>query len=76
MKSYLLLIAVVSPLLLMACAEPPLQKMVDEHKQQRIQDAYANKPVAYGSSDGIGVYSATAPHEPLTVNDSSAATTR
>jgi hypothetical protein len=68
MKLFLLLTVSVSPFLLAACAEPPLQKMVNDHKQQRLQDAYADKPVAYGSSDGVGMYSATSSHAPLTVN--------
>jgi hypothetical protein len=73
MTSYRMMALLALPFLLAACAEAPLQRVVDEHKQQRIQDAYANKPVAYGSSDGVGIYSATSSHMPLTLNESSSA---
>ena len=68
MKSYLLTVLLILPVLLAACAEAPLQKAVAQHKEQRLQDAYSNKPVAYGSSDGVGVYSATSSHSPLTLS--------
>ncbi len=67
MKIVAAMVLLMLPLACAHCAESPLQQIVDEHKQQRLQDAYANKPLAYGSSDGIGMYSAQSPHAPVTV---------
>jgi hypothetical protein len=72
MKLYRSLAFLTVPFLLASCAEPPLQQMVAEHKQERLQETYSNKPVGYGSSDGVGMYAATAPHAPVTLNDSPA----
>ncbi len=55
-------------LALTGCAEQPLQRIVDEHKQQRVHDAYAGKPLDCGSGDGIGLYSARAAETPLTLS--------
>ena len=67
MKLFRTCVIVALPVVLATCAEVPLQKIVDGHKQERITEAYADKPLVYGSGDGVGLYSATTDHTPLTV---------
>ena len=61
------------PVVLASCAEAPLQAIVDGHKQERIAEAYADKPLVYGSGDGVGLYSATSAHAPLTMSSTGTA---
>jgi hypothetical protein len=51
--------AVVVPLLVASCAQP-IQKIVDEHRSERMNAVYANNPVTYGAADGIGTTNAQA----------------
>ena len=50
-----LLIAVLCGLLTASCAHP-LEQLVDEHHQQRINDANAQNSVSGGVADGLGTY--------------------
>jgi hypothetical protein len=47
------------PLLVASCAQP-IQKIVDEHRSERMNAAYGNAPVTYGAADGIGTTNAQA----------------
>ena len=66
-------VIVALPVVLATCAEAPLQRIVDGHKQQRITEAYADKPLVYGSGDGVGLYSASSGHAPLTMSTADSA---
>lgn len=45
-----------------SCATP-LEQIVEEHHQQRIDRSIANQPVTHGAADGMGSYIAdTSPH--------------
>jgi len=50
-----------------SCAEP-LQKIADDHRQERIEKTYANQPVTTGAADGLGTYSADAAHGSTTIS--------
>ncbi|MGN6367690.1 MAG: hypothetical protein ACTHN5_05470 [Phycisphaerae bacterium] len=54
-----LMAVVVFPLLFASCAQP-IQKIVDEHRSERMHEAYGNNPVTYGAADGIGTTNAQA----------------
>lgn len=55
MKKLSLSIALLTAPLLASCATS-LEKVVEANHQQRIGAAYAGKPLAYGSGDGIGAF--------------------
>jgi len=50
-----------------SCAQP-LQKIVDEHRSQQMQEVYGDAPVTHGAADGIGTSSAEAHAVALTEN--------
>jgi hypothetical protein len=52
MKRYLVLAALASPLLA-SCAHP-LEQMVEERRQQRMEAACADQPINAGVEDGVG----------------------
>jgi hypothetical protein len=54
MKS-LIAIATLTALLGASCAHP-LERVVDERHQARIEAAIANQPLGRGAADGLGTY--------------------
>ena len=67
MKLYRALVVVAVPFMVASCAQP-LQKIAAEHREQRMNDIYGNKPVTYGAADGIGASSVEAAH-PVALGD-------
>ena len=53
MKTYIAVL--LTGTLLGACAHP-LEQVVDQHHQARIDAANANRPLARGAADGLGAY--------------------
>jgi hypothetical protein len=52
------------------CAHP-LERIVEEKHQQRMDEAWAGKPVTFGGGDGIGASAARAGEARLTMSDRS-----
>ena len=49
------LMFVVSGLVLASCAHP-LERVVDQKRQEQLEASYADKPLNYGAGDGFGTY--------------------
>jgi hypothetical protein len=57
MKTWMLGAMLLMPVVAASCAGS-VEQIVEAHRQQRIEAAYAGRPLGYGAGDGLGYYSA------------------